>query len=75
MPASRRVMSARLAMPASCSCAVLMTLADSGRADSGTLPKPATVAVLLALWPVTVITCRGAGCANAGPASASRLAE
>ena len=55
MPASSRVMSANEAMPASCSWRVVMTVAESGLCDSGTSPKPATLAALALFLPLTVM--------------------
>jgi hypothetical protein len=46
-------------MPASRIWSVRMTLAEKGERDSGTSPKPATLALWLALLPVMVTVCAG----------------
>jgi hypothetical protein len=64
-------MSARLEMPASCSCAVPTTVAENGERDSGTSPKPATRALFPALLPVMVMVCVGGAAGEAPSATAS----
>ena len=57
MPASRRVMSARLEMPASCSARWSITVAENGTRDSGVSPKPLTLGDCCAALPVMVMRC------------------